>query len=108
MKAWLLKEIFKLFWEQISKEKARSMIEEWCMIVKGTANEHLVRVMKMVRKHMENILGYYDFSISTGPLEGLNNKIKVMKRQAYGFRDMEFFKLRILTIHETKYQLTGV
>ncbi len=84
------------------------MIEEWCMIVKGTANEHLVRVMKMVRKHMENILGYYDFSISTGPLEGLNNKIKVMKRQAYGFRDMEFFKLRILTIHETKYQLTGV
>lgn len=108
MKAWLLKEIFRLFWDQISKETARNLIEEWCTMVKDTtANKHLLRVMKMVRKHLENILAYYDFRISTGPLEGLNNKIKVMKRQAYGFRDMEFFKLRILTIHETKYQLTG-
>ena len=39
----------------------------------------------------------------TGPLEGTNNKIKTMKRQAYGFRDKEFFKLKILAIHETKY-----
>ena len=40
-------------------------------------------------------------------LEGTNNKIKVMKRMAYGYRDMEFFKLRILAIHEAKYSLTG-
>jgi len=39
--------------------------------------------------------------ISSGPMEGTNNKIKTMKRQAYGFRDMEFFKLKILAIHET-------
>ncbi|HDQ40900.1 MAG TPA: hypothetical protein ENN39_11930, partial [Desulfonatronum sp.] len=38
---------------------------------------------------------------------GTNNKIKTMKRQAYGFRDNEFFKLRILGLHETKYALTG-
>jgi len=37
----------------------------------------------------------------------LNNKIKVLKRKAYGYRDMEFFKLRILTIHETKFSLAG-
>jgi hypothetical protein len=40
---------------------------------------------------------------STGPLEGTNNKIKTKKRQAYGFRDHEFFKLRILAVHQTKY-----
>jgi len=45
--------------------------------------------------------------ISSGPLEGTNNKIKTMKCQAYGFRDMEFFKLKILPIHETRYELVG-
>jgi transposase len=40
-------------------------------------------------------------------LEGINNKIKTMKRQAYGFRDQAFFKLKILGIHETKYALVG-
>ena len=46
-------------------------------------------------------------AITSGPLEGTNNKIKTMKRQAYGFRDLEFFKLKILGIHETKYALVG-
>nr|HDN01259.1 ISL3 family transposase [Deltaproteobacteria bacterium] len=45
--------------------------------------------------------------ISTGPLEGTNNKIKTMKRQAYGYRDMEFFKLKIPGLHETMYALVG-
>jgi transposase len=45
--------------------------------------------------------------ITSGPMEGTNNKIKTMKRQAYGFRDQEFFKLKILAIHETKYALVG-
>jgi transposase len=40
-------------------------------------------------------------------MEGTNNKIKTMKRQAYGFRDQEFFKLKILAIHETRYALIG-
>ena len=52
-------------------------------------------------------LAYYDVMISSGPMEGTNHKIKTMKRQAYGFRDREFFKLKILAIHETKYALVG-
>ena len=50
---------------------------------------------------------YYDYPISTGPLEGTNNKIKTMNRQAYGFRDLEFLKLKILAIHQAKYALVG-
>jgi hypothetical protein len=45
--------------------------------------------------------------ISTGPLEGTNNKIKTMQKQAYGFRDLEFFKLKIMAIHQAKYALVG-
>lgn len=40
-------------------------------------------------------------------MERSNNKIKKLKRQAYGYRNQEFFKLRILGIHEAKYALTG-
>jgi transposase len=49
----------------------------------------------------------YDCPITTAALEGTNNKIKTMKRQAYGFRDREFFKLKIYALHETTYALVG-
>ncbi|MBI4965740.1 MAG: transposase, partial [Desulfomonile tiedjei] len=45
--------------------------------------------------------------ISTGPLEATNNKIKTLQRQAYGFRDREFFVLKIYALHLTKYALVG-
>ena len=62
---------------------------------------------KTLDKHRSGLLAYFDYPISTGPLEGTNNKIKTMKRQAYGFRDIEFFKLKILAIHETELKLVG-
>jgi transposase len=57
--------------------------------------------------HRRGILAWYDFPISTGPLEGTNNKIKTMQRQAYGFRDQEFFMLKIYALHESRYELVG-
>jgi transposase len=57
--------------------------------------------------YRSGLLAYYDAMITSGPMEGTNNKIKTMKRMAYGFRDPEFFKLKILAIHETKYALVG-
>jgi transposase len=59
------------------------------------------------KQHQEGVLNYYDHLISAGPLEGTNTKIQLMKRQAYGFRDREFFMLKILGIHETKHALVG-
>jgi transposase len=43
--------------------------------------------------------------ITSGPMEGTNYKLKAMKRQGYGFRDWGFLKLKLLTIHETRYEL---
>lgn len=57
--------------------------------------------------HRTALLAFYDHPISTGPLEGINNKIKTLKRQAYGFRDLAFFKLKIMALHEAKYALVG-
>jgi transposase len=63
----------------------------------------LRQMAKTLERHRRGLLAYYDCPISTGPVKGTNNKIKTMKRQAYGFRDREFFKLKILAIHESKY-----
>ncbi len=62
---------------------------------------------KTLRNHRNGKLAYYDYPISTVPLEGTNNKIKTLQRQAYGFRDRDFFKLKIYALHKTSYQLVG-
>jgi transposase len=53
--------------------------------------------------HRDGILAYFDIPINTGPLKEVKNNIKTLQKQAYGFRDMEFFKLKIYALHETKY-----
>jgi transposase len=45
--------------------------------------------------------------LSTGPLEGLNNKIKLMQRRAYGYRDLDLFTRRILSLRTTRFELVG-
>jgi transposase len=80
---------------------------EWILDAESTGIRMLKDFAKTLRAHAWGILAYYEYPISTGPLEGANNKIKTMKRQAYGFRDQEFLKLKILGIHETKYALVG-
>jgi len=67
----------------------------------------LTKFAKLLAAYRSGLLAYYDYPISTGPLEGTNNKIKTMKRQAYGFRDILFFKLKIMAIHKAKYALVG-
>jgi transposase len=62
---------------------------------------------KTLAAHRSELLAYDEVMISSEPREGTNNQIKTMKRQAHGFRDLEFFKLKILAIHETKYTLVG-
>jgi transposase len=67
----------------------------------------LQQMARTMAAHRSGLLTYYDVMITSGPMEGTNNKIKTMKRQAYGFRDQEFFKLKILAIHQTRYALVG-
>lgn len=48
------------------------------------------------------ILVWYDCPIATGKVEGINNKIKVMKRVAYGFREERYFELRLYALHDCR------
>jgi len=56
-----------------------------------------------ISKHLEGILNYFLYPITTAMVEGINNKIKVIKRKAYGYKDVEFFKLKIYNLHLSRY-----
>jgi transposase len=105
--AYYLKEDLRQIWEQPDKRTARRVLRDWLARARVSGIPMLLRFADTLEEHQEGVLAYYDYPISTGPLEGVNNKIQTMKRQAYGFRDLEFFKLKILAIHQTKYALVG-
>jgi transposase len=105
--AYYLKEDLRQIWMQANKRAARRVLRDWLARARVSGIRMLVQFAATLEEYQEGILAYYDYPISTGPLEGTNNKIKTMKRQAYGFRDHEFFKLKILGIHEAKHALVG-
>jgi transposase len=105
--AYYMKEDLRQFWEQPGKRFATAFLNDWIRRAKASGVQMLLQMAKTLDAHRSGLLAYYDYPISTGPLEGTNNKIKTMKRQAYGFRDLDFFKLKILAIHESKYALVG-
>ena len=94
-------------WSQPNKQIARRVLQDWMARARASGIRILVQFADTLEEHEEGILNYYDYPISTGPLEATNNKIKLLQRQAYGFRDHEFFKLKILGLHETKRALVG-
>jgi transposase len=104
---YYLKEDLRQIWQQPDKATATCVLEDWIRRAEASCIKVLQKFAATLGRHRTGILAYYDCCISTGPLEGTNNKIKTMQRQAYGFRDQEFFKLKILALHETKYALLG-
>ena len=105
--AYYLKEYLRQIWLQANKKQAERILDDWIQKAQSSSINILMKFAKTLAGYKSGILAYYDFRISSGPLEGTNNKIKTMKRMAYGFRDMEFFKLKIMALHETKYALVG-
>ena len=90
------------------KQAAEWHLKSWIEMARNSGIDMLLRFAETLERHLDSILAYFDFDgLSTGPLEGTNNKIKTMQRKAYGYRDMDFFKLKIMALHETKYALVG-
>ena len=103
-----MKDDLRRVWQQDDKEAAAFLLDDWIKRAAVSGIQMLIKFGKTLAAHRCGILAYYDFDgLSTGPLEGTNNKIKTLQRQAYGFRDRAFFILKIYAIHQTRYQLIG-
>lgn len=106
-KAYLLKEDLRGFWKHGNRQIAEQFLDSWIDQARSLANKHFAKLADTMDNHRQGLLAYFNHPITTGPLEGLNNKIKVLKRQAYGFRDNEYFKLRLYFLHESTPAFTG-
>jgi transposase len=105
--AYYLKEDLRQFWEQPNKATARRKLLDWYYQAQASGVRILQQFALLLLQRQAGLLAWYDFPISTGPLEGTNNKIKTMQRQHYGLRDQNFFILKLYQLHEAKYALVG-
>jgi transposase len=105
--AYYLKEDLRQLWSLPDKARAARFLQDWIARARATGIRQMRQMANTLSLFRAGVLAYYDVPISTGPLEGTNTKIKLLQRQAYGYRDQEFFRLRIFALHETRYELVG-
>ena len=99
--AYYLKESLREIWRQINKEEAEKVLMAWVEQARSSGQKQLMKMAGTILAHRRGILAWYDGHVSTAKVEGINNKIKVLKRVAYGFRDDKYFKLRLFALHDS-------
>lgn len=97
--AYLLKESFDQLWDYNTEGWARRFFENWTAQLKWQRLGPFEKFAKMVDRHWDGIAAYCqpENKVALGYVKGLNNKIRVIQRRAYGFRDLEYLRLKILT-----------
>src|SRR5450631_4025228 len=97
--AYLLKESFGQLWEYEREGWARRFFDNWRASLKWQRLEPYEKFAEMIERHWGGIAAYCkpENKVSLGFVEGLNNKIRVIQRRAYGLRDEEYLRLKILT-----------
>jgi len=88
VRAYLLKEDFQFFWDYVSPYWAGEYLDRWCRRAMRSRIDPIKKVAKSLRKHRELLLNWFRArgEISSGIVEGFNNKAKVTMRNAYGYR----------------------
>jgi transposase len=91
----ILKDQLKHIWTYRSRAWARKTLDHWCELARSLNHRALNSFTNMLERHRYGILNHCEYPVHTGRLEGVNNKIKVIKRNAYGFHDVRYFTLKI-------------
>jgi transposase len=97
VRAYLLKEDLQQLWDYSSPTWAGKFLDRWCSRVMRSRIEEMKKVARSFRGHRELILNWFRAraAISAGSTEGLNNKLKVTLRRAYGFRTLKATKIAL-------------
>lgn len=94
-KAMLLKESFLKVYDYELPEEAQSYLESWIKDAAESTIETFRIIAASFKDKLQYIINWFKNKISSAISEGINNKIKRLKRMAYGYRDVEYFKLKI-------------
>jgi len=97
--AYVLKESFSQLWSYQYPACAQRFFDNWKSSLKGQKLKPYEKFARMVERHWEGIVAYCkpENKVALGFVEGLNNKIRVIQRRAYGLRDEEYLRLKVLT-----------
>ena len=97
VRAYLLKEAFQQLWDYQSAAWAGKFLDQWCHHTMRSRIEPMKKSARSLREHRELILNYFRAkkTISSGTVEGLNNKAKVTMRKSYGFRTFRVLELAL-------------
>ena len=97
--AYLLKESFGQLWDYNREGWARKFFENWRASLKWQRLKPYEKFAEMIERHWDGLAAYCkpENKVSLGFVEGLNNKIRVMQRRAYGLRDEKYLRLKVLT-----------
>jgi len=90
-----LKDLLPVIWDYVSKTWASSAIDAWQTVAEADGHPALLRFARKLENYRYGILNHCKHPIHTSKLEGVNNKIKVIKRIAYGFHHLEYFALKV-------------
>jgi transposase len=96
-RAWMLKETFQDFWRYRSLNWAQAFLEVWCSRAMRSRIEPMKKVARMLRSHQNLLMNWFKAKgeISSGVVEGLNNKIRVVTRRSYGFRTYDAMEIAL-------------
>jgi transposase len=92
---YILKDYLKKLWKYKYVKCAEDFLQHWCSIAEESNIRPVLVFAKTLKRYAYGIINHCRFPIHTSRLEGINNKIKVIKRKAYGFHDIEYFSLII-------------
>lgn len=95
-KAYLLKEAFEGFYECETRQEAQEFLEDWTKQCEKSGLMPFKDLARRLKRWQQGILAYFVHPITNGIAEGINNKIKVLKRRSYGFRDFIYFALKVI------------
>lgn len=95
-KVMILKDCLKRIWTYRSRGWAQRRLDEWCALARTVDNPDVQKFADMLERRAYGILNHCEYPIHTSKLEGVNNKIKVIKRKAYGFHDDRYFSLKVI------------
>jgi len=103
-----MKEQLRLFWQCKTKKEGARFLGWWIIQAFESGVKQLAKTARTLLHYSDGLLSYFEHRIDNGKAEGINNKIKVLKRRAYGFRDQEYFKLKLYHLHKKECQLVEV
>ena len=78
-------------------------IKEIIDLCRATGNTHFIWFARLLENHLSGIIAHATFRISSGKIEGINNKIKTLRRQGYGYPDDDYFFLKIVDASRKPY-----